>query len=317
MANQEQVIQNQQAMLQALMQQQQQQQAAAGRLKAKAPDTYSGAYKEVVRVWLFDMDVYFDAQRIMPSDVDKIAYAASLLRRHAKAWWADYRTRLAAGHVEAAGVIDTWERFKASLTARFQPVDTEKTAFDRLRALQQRTSVASYTYDFLNLTTDITNFPDNLKLMQYVSGLKPHIRTQVEISNPTNLNAAIQIAERVDVSSFPKNRGLGRMGMRSHASAPFGSARGHASNGPAPMELGSMQQRGSNGRFQPRRQLTDAERDRLRRQGACFYCRQPGHISINCPNRPKPRFQPIRANAVTVGAEPTSRQQPSAKEKVN
>ena len=31
------------------------------------------------------------------------------------------------------------------------------------------------------------------------------------------------------------------------------------------------------------KKLTDAERARLRQEGACFRCRRPGHLSRQCP----------------------------------
>ena len=36
-----------------------------------------------------------------------------------------------------------------------------------------------------------------------------------------------------------------------------------------------------------RTKLTDAERDKLRKAGACFFCREVGHMSKQCPRRKK------------------------------
>ena len=37
----------------------------------------------------------------------------------------------------------------------------------------------------------------------------------------------------------------------------------------------------------PREKLTPELKEELIKQGRCFYCRNPGHLAINCPTRPK------------------------------
>ena len=51
-------------------------------------------------------------------------------------------------------------------------------------------------------------------------------------------------------------------------------------------QLNNAQQ---NGNFQPRRPagpLTPAQKEFLRKNGGCFYCRKLGHIAPNCRSRP-------------------------------
>jgi len=57
--------------------------------------------------------------------------------------------------------------------------------------------------------------------------------------------------------------------------AGVGSGAG-PSHGPAPMELGAVRSAG----LKP---LTEAEREQLRKEGACFRCREPGHLAKDCP----------------------------------
>ncbi|KAI1286592.1 hypothetical protein EDD11_010610 [Mortierella claussenii] len=58
----------------------------------------------------------------------------------------------------------------------------------------------------------------------------------------------------------------------------------------------------------PRAPLTDAERDRCRRQGLCFKCRQQGHSSFNCPERQGPGF----VNNIVLNADCSPSPSPEA-----
>ena len=49
------------------------------------------------------------------------------------------------------------------------------------------------------------------------------------------------------------------------------------------------------------KKLTLAERDRLAKEGKCFFCKKPRHMARNCPSQPKRRFQPLRRRAVREG----------------
>ena len=39
------------------------------------------------------------------------------------------------------------------------------------------------------------------------------------------------------------------------------------------------------------KKLTPRERDKLAKEGKCFYCKKSGHMVYNCPSCPKQRFQ--------------------------
>ena len=51
--------------------------------------------------------------------------------------------------------------------------------------------------------------------------------------------------------------------------------------------------------------LTDKERDRLRKRGACFFCRKDGHMVKECPEKPSGQNSKYKgkARAATVEQE--------------
>jgi hypothetical protein len=66
--------------------------------------------------------------------------------------------------------------------------------------------------------------------------------------------------------------------------------------GPAPLELGAVQ----GPRDMPYRppRMAPAERERLYQSGACFYCKETGHLAKDCPKKqlaPQARAHPPRA----------------------
>ena len=121
---------------------------------------------------------------------------------------------------------------------------------------------------------ELPDMDDATRMNYYQKGLKENIRPFVAMQQPANLAAAETIAERVDAVTFkPTTRNAG-----------FRPNPGYrAPGGPTPMELDAITK------------LTPAERERLRRMGGCFRCRQAGHLARDCPlpNRQHPRINAI------------------------
>jgi hypothetical protein len=75
--------------------------------------------------------------------------------------------------------------------------------------------------------------------------------------------------------------------QRSYLAAPSAAgARSQPAAAAVPMELGAVSV-GARG-LKP---LTDTERQELRKQGACFRCRQPGHLAKDCPAKGNGKWQ--------------------------
>ena len=68
---------------------------------------------------------------------------------------------------------------------------------------------------------------------RFIRGLKPAIRKEVELRDPADLSETIRLAERADSVEY-RLRGNNFSNRNSFRPPPI------ASNGPVPMELGSM-----------------------------------------------------------------------------
>jgi hypothetical protein len=262
-------------------------------LKPAKPDTFDGA-KPGNRVdsWLFQLTEYFGACGVI-SGAERVAYAGSMLRGAASTWWRQRRTQAAAG---AMTDITTWDQFCAELRAQFTLINAVKVARDELAALKQTGAVQTYALRFRDITLQIPDITEPEKLDRFTRGLKPRLQRELAIREPANLDDAVRMAERIDVVDFAWHQ---------RASRTTTDYANHQR--PEPMELGNIEtkprsaatavHRFSNSNhpraLQPnldsktrefnRKPLTSEERERLRKIGACFKCRQTGHTANECP----------------------------------
>jgi len=255
-------------------------------LKPAKPDTFDGSKANRLDAWLFQLGEYFDICGVNQAS-ERVAYAGSMLRGSASTWWRQQRTRMVAGGIAN---IQTWEEFCAGIRAQYALVNSIKVARDALAALKQTTSVQAYAQRFRDITLQIPGITEAEQLDRFVRGLKPRLQKEIAIRDPTTVEEAIRMSERIDVVEF------------SWRQQQFGKAPTDNSQRPVPMELGNIdddamelgainrQQQERNNRplsngFDNRNPLTLKEREELRKKKACFKCRQTGHMARSCPER--------------------------------
>lgn len=240
-------------------------------LKPPTPSIYSGARdKRAIDDFLWSLECYF---RFFPNlkDEHKLVYAAAFVRGAAQTW---------IRHITFASYDD----FVKKLEAEFSPVDYRMNLFDRWECITQTTSVEKYSREFFELKMTLKlKFPEEYLIQKYIKGLKPRIKLAVVGQNPRTLEDATQIAQRVDMLTYQKHP------QHSPPSQQF-----HQRNAPRqqqrpihdPMDLDNI-------RLQ---KLTSGEKERLKKEGCCFRCRQPGHLAKNCKGLPRPQ----QVNSITT-----------------
>ncbi|CAI7905974.1 unnamed protein product [Closterium sp. NIES-54] len=201
----------------------------SARMKAPEPEPFvPGKWNLPVRRWLFQMEEYLSLCHV--NQAEWARHAGMMLRGAAATWWQSYHA-----------AISTWEEFSASLRINFEPVNAIERARDNLAELRQHRSVAEYINRFRELVLEIPEIPVAKQMDKFKRGLKPKIRTEVELRGATTLDEMIRAAERFDTINFAAyQRFQGRTGQPTTA--------GHTNifNGPTPMELGVVDQRTRN-----------------------------------------------------------------------
>lgn len=246
--------------------------APAPRIKPERPSPFTGKKSESLEAWVFQMQQFCELAPVPAAD--RIAFASTFFKDQAALWWRHYHSTV------NWNVPPTWEQFLAVLREHFTPVNTSINAYDRLQRLTQKTSVNLYNHEFRSIMLELPDMDDATRMNYYQRGLKDTIRPFVAMQQPPTLAAAETIAERVDAVTFkPTIRTQGPRFNQGY----------RAPGGPAPMELDAITK------------LTPTERERLRKTGGCFRCRQAGHLARDCP---LPNRQP-RLNAIDSEETPS------------
>jgi hypothetical protein len=247
------------------------------RSKPAKPDYFYGSTDATrVRQWCFSVEIYFAAANVIPSE--QVLFAVTLLRGHALTWWQSLHESLRP---------NTWELFKSAMIAYHQPTSAVIASRDALARLTQRTSVRQYVQEFKELALNIPNFSDDERLDRFKRGLKNDVRLQVALANPSTFDDAVNVASQVDDILFAHRRPRQLEGFNHNLNS-------NRSSTATPMELGAMKDVNRRSNFFPPQvpsrttRLTDEMRRELSATGACFYCREHGHVAAQCP---KKRYQ--------------------------
>ena len=247
-------------------------------MKVEKPEIYDGAKHRDVDTWLFQVDEHMSLTRV-PAD-SQVGYAASLLRGNAAMWWREL--------CESGNRLDDWDEFKRSLCRQFRIDNLIRRARDDLYALRQREKepVLDFLHKFRQVCIRINDLSEAEKLDKFLRALNANVRMQVELKEPTTFEEAARYADRAD-NVLTRVSGQGSSGKSSwfkgnssHGGANVAGARNFqpkTSGGPEPMEIGTSQVQ--------RKPLTPTEKQHLRDNHGCFYCRKvnAGHYSKNCP----------------------------------
>lgn len=263
-------------------------------IKPHPPPVYSGDRHKVDQ-FLTQLNRYLELSGIASlAPRVQVEYAAQFLSGDALVWFQN---------VKRSGTpIASTDEFSSQLRAHFLPYGIDKVARSRLRSLKQTSTVQAYSTLFMQTLQHISDMSAADQLDHYLFGLKHGIQRDVVMMNPTTLHQAMNHAAYVEARFHHYNHGMPRASfvpMRPSASsssaAPRASSSVPSGNSDA-MDLSNVDaadsdeaelNAASSSQDSKLGKLTDAERERLRKEGRCFRCREKGHLSRNCPKNGK------------------------------
>lgn len=246
-------------------------------LKINQPNPFNGGRSRVPS-FIYEVETFMTMRQIVESIMTLLP---ALLTGPAAAWW---QSLLVAGTAP-----DTWDQFKQELVLRFGDPKLVENMREELSALKPGRAAALLRSDLERILVHLPGLPESERVWHFKSKLKSSTRFVLEQHDPQTLSAAFEMAETVERAarvsmgvglSAPGNGRVSRFALDRPRSAPWSNSR---DQGPVPMELNAM-----SGGHSSRAPLTEREKQELRDNQGCFYCRVPnaGHYSGQCPKRP-------------------------------
>jgi hypothetical protein len=244
--------------------------------------TFHGREHENVSTWAFQVKNIFDARQI-PEET-RLYYTANLLQEAALQW---YYNRVQKANTDPSQPLPaTWAQLIEELKSAFQAPNQQQLLRNQLQALKQTSSVQQYLYKFRNILGQIQGMADLDQVHYFIQGLKGQTKQEVAYKAPQTLDEAASIAIRYDTAHFNKGPYLKNTWLSKPPFTTFSPNNIGPGSTPrqqtTPMELDAIQRINK----QPyNSKLTQETKTQLRAAGACFYCKEPGHIALKCPKK--------------------------------
>ena len=246
-------------------------------IKPKDPPVFYGRANEDVDTWIAKVGDFLYLTEA--NSRQQVAYAATLLQEAAADWW------MALLRERAGRRPDDWAEFTVLLAKRFGSntrVDRARAELRNIRQGQSET-VRSYSTRFESLLGKLPTFDREWARTQFIWGLHQRVAELVTIASPSDLHAAINHAEKVEMArSFAasgqqgqkqNNPNRGRGGWfrgRGKFNAVQTSNTGNQSNQTEAQQFAAQTNVNSG-------QCTSS-------QVRCWKCGGWGHVSKECPS---------------------------------
>jgi hypothetical protein len=265
------------------------------------PEYLDGTNNKLVRGWFQTMRQYLQFHNMDLDNPSVIFIVSGHLKGYAADWFS--LCKLRNGN-DPFGGFKTFAEMEEAALLQFREQDPEKKARHAIKHAKQTSTVVEYVKFFRRqiIYLPLRHEADNVA--DFISGLKYDIKTQVTIANPATLEKAMELALNTanllaSVRDKHDSKG-GRLAnmyenLDSDDSGAMSECDGDTCDlDPDYEECANVYTKSRKGGKFPKKNppkatggLSEEARSKLMRDGKCFYCKEPGHISLNCPKKKK------------------------------
>ena len=259
--------------------------------KMKLPAEFTGKDSAMARHFLKQCNNYMNQQQ-MQDDEEKVWWALQLMEGEAAQW----RDEMLNGFDEAIVPphCTDWDDFQAAFRLRWEdPYEANKATIKLMGGTLIQTTLVKKYNDLFNGYLDLSPYDgtNGMVLDAYERGLKYEVLNGAMAQRAANPNmgftAIQQLMVQVDETqqrfhsrnkgketAFTPARTIINNPTFNVSTTPAGSTAPSSLHATTPIKVEATRQY---------TKLTPEARAELARIGACFYCREPGHMASQCP----------------------------------
>ena len=236
-------------------------------LKPAKPEPYTGLIDADACLNFIDNQAeYFEIVEL--SRDHWVKYTALALKEDAKTWWRN----------SSLTISTPWEAFSKAFVKAHTPPNAEEQAMHDLDHIKQGVSpIAEYTIRFRRIARLVPDLSERMQVYKFLNGLHHKIRLEVKLRQPENMTQAIHQATVI-------------WGVVSHDTPPTAAKESAMDIDTISTDInnfshGNNSFRSGPKQFKPRMHTSlaeGAERSRLTKMHACWWCRKPGHLYSEC-----------------------------------
>jgi hypothetical protein len=269
--------------------------------KISSPSPFKGNKADAEEFILKCQSVFDICSRTYHDDKTKLAFVFNLLDGDAYQW-----VKPALLTRQKPAWVETWEDFKVEFYKNFADSDVKETSRRKLKALKQIGPASTYATDFKKYALYLEWSDEGLR-QAFFDGLKFDV--QDRLLSPQRFTSFTELVEsaiewdnllfqrrKVNPNSRTSRFNFATRDLPSPSSSNVHKTVETSVKGPWPMDVDSVQ---------PRKPLTQGEKDYRRKNNLCLYCGNPGHKIDTCRKKPSPqKLSPLEGSSNSEKSNP-------------